>query len=225
MVEAQPSIYIQGIRIDEPITTLTDLLVSAVCLYAFVKLSKHSVRTKTLTYLRYYFLLMCLATLFGGLIGHAFLYALSFSWKLPGWIISMFSVAFIERSAIEYARPHTKKQVGNFLSILNILELITIMTITLSTLNFKWVEFHSGYGLLGVVLPLHLYVYYKTKDRGSLYMILAVAIASVAALLFMNKISLHQWFNYLDISHVVMAIAAYVFYKGALRLQPGIGND
>jgi hypothetical protein len=224
VVQSQPSIYPFGIRIDEPITALTDLLVSAVCFYAFIKLTRHAVQTKTIVCFRYYFLLLSLATLFGGLIGHAFLYALSFSWKLPGWIISMLSVALIERSAIEYARPHIDKRVGKFFLVFNIVELITIMTITFSTLNFKWVEFHSGYGLLAIVLPFHAYTYYKTKDRASAIVIAAVLIACCAALIFMNKISLHQWFNYLDISHVLMAIASYIFYKGAFYLHKNGAN-
>lgn len=162
---------------------------------------------------------MALATFFGGLIGHAFLYAFGFAWKLPGWIISMVGVAFIERSAIDYSRLHIKARVVNFFLVLNIIELVIIMSLTLSSLNFKWVEFHSGYGLLGVVFPFHMYIYLKTKDRGSLLMIVAVGIASVAALIFMTKFSLHTWFNYLDFSHVVMAIGAFVFYKASLRLK------
>jgi len=224
MVELQPSIYILGIRIDEPVTAFTDLIVSAVCLYAFIKLTLRKGHTKTLLYFRFYFLFMSIATLFGGVIGHAFLYTLSFSWKLPGWVISMFSVALIERSAIEYARPHIDKRVGMFFLVFNIIELVTILSITMSTLNFKWVEFHSGYGLLAIVLPFHAYTYYKTKDRGSLTMIVAVLIASCAAIIFMNKISFHTWFNYLDASHILMSVAAFVFYKGALRLQKNIAN-
>jgi hypothetical protein len=224
VVQLQPSIYPFGIRIDEPVTALTDLLVSAVCFYAFIKLTRHTIQTKTIVYFRYYFLLLSLATLFGGLIGHAFLYALSFSWKLPGWIISMLSVALIERSAIEYARPHIDIRVGKFFLVFNIIELATIITITMSTLNFKWVEFHSGYGLLAIVLPFHAYTYYKTKDRASAVVIIAVLIACCAALIFMNKISLHKWFNYLDISHVLMAIASYIFYKGTFYLHKNGAN-
>lgn len=218
MTETQPSVYWLGLRIDEPITTLTDLLVSVVCFYAYYRLSKHPVSNNSLTYFRYYFLLMGLATLLGGLIGHAFLYAFSFSWKLPGWIVSMFSVALIERSAIDYAKPYVTPKIGSFFLRLNIIELITIMSITLYTLNFKWVEFHSGYGLLAIVFPFHAYVYFKTKNIGSKTMMIAVGIASIAALVFMNKISAHVWFNHLDISHTLMAVAAYVFYKGARQL-------
>lgn len=215
----QPSISLFGIRIDEPINTLTDLLVSVVCFYAFYRLTKRKFSAKTFIYFRMYFLLLGLATMFGGLVGHGFLYVFSFAWKLPGWIISMLSVAFIERSSIEHARPLIDPRIGKFFLVLNIIELLTVMTITSYTLNFEWVELHSGYGLLGVVLPFHGYVYYKTRDRGSLIILGAVMIASTAALIFMNEISLHAWFNYIDISHVLVASAAFAFYRGALQLD------
>lgn len=217
---SQPSITLFGIRVDEPVNTLTDLIVSMVCFLVFYHLSKRKEPGKALTYFRLYFLLLGLATFFGGLIGHGFLYIFSFAWKLPGWIVSMLSVAFIERSSIEYARPLIHPRIGKMFLILNIMELVTIMTITIYTLNFKWVEFHSGYGLLAVVLPFHGYVYYKTRDQGSKTILVAVSIACLAALVFMNKFSLHTWFNYIDISHVLMAIAAYIFFKGALMLKP-----
>jgi hypothetical protein len=215
----QPSINIQGIRVDEPMVALTDLLVSTVCLIAFIKLSKLQLPGRAQLYFRLYLLLMCIATCFGGLIGHAFLYALSFAWKLPGWILSMLSVALIERSSIEHAKPFIQPRVAKVFLIINIIELITIMTVTMVSLNFRWVEFHSGYGLLAVVLPFHTYVYYRTKDKGSLLIMIAVGIASGAALFFMNRISFHTWFNYLDISHVLMAVAVFVFYQGAKRLR------
>jgi hypothetical protein len=216
---SQPSISLFSVRIDEPINTLTDLLVSAVCFYAFYQLTKRKLSAKTFVYFRMYFLLLGLATLFGGLVGHGFLYVFSFAWKLPGWIISMLSVAFIERSSIEHARPLIDPRIGKFFLILNILELLTVMTITSYTLNFEWVELHSGYGLLGVVLPFHGFVYFKTRDRGSLIILGAVMIASAAALVFMNQVSLHAWFNYIDSSHVLVAMAAFVFYRGALQLD------
>jgi hypothetical protein len=213
------SVELWGLRIDEPVTALTDLVVSAVCFIAFYKLHNSGLPGKTQMFLRVYFLLMGVATCFGGVIGHAFLYAFSFAWKLPGWIVSMLSVALIERSSIGHAQPFLSKRVGTFFLRLNIVELVTVMTITVWTLNFRWVEFHSGYGLLAIVLPFHLFVYYKTRDRGSLIFIFAVLIASVAALIFMNRISLDRWFNHLDISHTLMAVAGIVFYKGALALR------
>ena len=219
MIAPPTTIDLWGIRIDEPVTALTDLLVSGVCLIIFFQLQRAGLPGKTQKYLRFYFLLMGLATFFGGVVGHAFLYLFGFAWKLPGWIISMLSVALIERASIGHAQPFLKPNVGKFFLGLNILELMTVMTVTIATLNFRWVEFHSGYGLLAIVLPFHLFVYYKTKDRGSLIFIGAVLLASVAALIFMNRISIDKWFNHLDISHVLMAAAAWVFYRGTLVLR------
>lgn len=219
MIASQPSIHLLGLRIDEPVNMVTDLLVTAVCLASYYSLRKKGFQDKTYRYFKLYFLLLGLATLLGGVIGHGFLYLFPFAWKLPGWILSMFSVALIERSSIEYARSLINSRIGKFFLLLNIAELLTVMGITIYTMNFEWVEFHSGYGLLAVVLPFHGFVYLKTKDKGSLYILGGVGIACIAALMFMNEISLHTWFNHIDASHVLVAIAAYVFYRGALQLK------
>jgi hypothetical protein len=197
----------------------TDLIVSAVCLTAYYKLRKKELAGKTQGFFRSYFLLMGLATFFGGVIGHGFLYAFSFAWKLPGWILSMFSIALIERSSIENARPLVDARIGKFFLTLNIIELLTVMTITIYTLNFKWVELHSGYGLLAVVLTFHGFVYLKTRNKGSGNIIIGVGFASMAALIFMNEISPHIWFNHIDLSHVLIAVAAQFFFRGALKLE------
>lgn len=218
----QPSISLLGIRIDEPVNMFTDLIISAVCLIAYYKLTKKKLPGKTHRYFRLYFLLMGLATFFGGVIGHGFLYAFSFAWKLPGWILSMFSIALIERSSIENAKSLIDSRIGKSFLTLNIIELLTVMTITIYTLNFKWVELHSGYGLLAVVLTFHGFVYLKTGNKGSANIIIGVGFASIAALIFMNEISPHIWFNHIDLSHVLLAVAAQFFFRGALRLGNGI---
>jgi len=240
----QPSIDILGIQIDEPVTTFTDLMVSAVCFYAFIKLSRIPVHNKVHLYLRYYFLSMGIATTIGGLIGHGFLYlfntqwhspdifvrALSHifgenllknianPWKLPGWLTSMFSIMLVERASIEYARPLIKPKLGNIFAWVNIIELTTFVIITFLTLNFFFVEVHSAYGLLVVVTSFNLIVYIKTKSKGSKLFLIAVGFSALGALFFMNKWGLSIWFNHFDISHVLMTISAYFFYLGAKKI-------
>ncbi len=215
MVLPQPSIELLGIRIDEPITTITDLVVSAVCFYAFFKLNKISKKIPLHQYLKYYFLSMGMATAIGGLIGHGFFYLFSFYWKLPGWWTSMVAINLIERAVIEYARKYIKPQMARFFAVLNIVELITFMVLTFSTLNFLFVEIHTTYGLLLFVATFSGFIYSKTKSRGSKLFLIAVLFAAISALFFMNEWSAHMWFNYLDISHSLMAISAFLFYKGA----------
>jgi hypothetical protein len=218
MVPPQPSMEIFGILINEPVTTLTDLIVSAVCFYAFFKLSKISQKVPLHQYLKYYFLSMGMATAIGGIIGHAFFYLFSFYWKLPGWWTSMVAINLIERAVIEYARKWVKPKTARFFAILNIIELLTFMILTFSTLNFFFVEVHSAYGLLLFVASFSGFIYFKTKSKGSKLFLIAVLFAAISALFFMNKWSLHMWFNYLDISHTLMAVSAYLFYKGSREI-------
>lgn len=219
MTAPQPSIWIGGVRIDEPVTALTDLMVSAVCIYAFFKLNRLDNTSKVHQFVKYYFLSMSIATAFGGIVGHSFLYAFSFAWKLPGWLTSMFSIALIERAVIEKAKPIISQSLGKFFTWLNIIELSIFVVLTFSTLNFFFVEIHSAYGLLIVTASFSIYTYSKTKNKGSKYFIIGVGFCAISALFFMNEWSLHMWFNYLDISHVFMTIAAIFFYKGALKFN------
>jgi len=213
------SIEVAGIKIMEPVTAATDFLVSFVCLYAFFTLKNTKTNSPTVKLFTYYFLTMALATLYGGLIGHAFLHLFSFSWKVPGWLISMISVALIERAAISHAQPLLKPSIGKFFATLNIIELLTLTTVVLLTLNFFFVEAHAAYGLLVVVFSFELYVYRKTKAEGSRLLLIAVLISAIAATVHLTQLTINPWFNHLDFSHVLMAIAAYVFYLGVRKIN------
>lgn len=213
------TIFLFGIKIDEPIVTLTDLLVSVLCFIFAYKIHSNNKPEKVFTYFKLYFLIMGIATAFGGLIGHAFLYHFNFYWKLPGWITSMLSIMFVERAAIEHTRIQLSKKIVQLLSILNIIEFLTFLTLTIITLNFFFVEFHSGYGLMFVVLSLEGFLYVKTRNKASKFILIGVAFAAVAALFFMNKISIYQCFNHISASHVLMAVAAWFFYLGASKIN------
>ncbi len=219
----QPDIHILGIRLQEPVTTLTDLLVTAVCFYAYWKLNKTSQSGKIIYFKKLYFIMMGFATLFGGLIGHGFQYALSLEWKLVGWISSMVAVMFIERSAIEYTFNLIPSKWHNLLLRLNIAELVIIMFFTIYTLNFKFVEFHAIYGFMVVVFSFHLYIFIKTKNIGSRYMLYGIAVLAGAMFVFNYPIALHIWFNHNDLSHVLMAIASWLFLEASLRFgEPSV---
>ncbi len=208
-----------GFQIMEPVTAATDLLVSGVCLYAFLKIRKGTNNLPSVNLLKYYFLTLAVATAYGGIIGHALQHVLSFGWKVPGWLISMLSIALIERAAILHAKPILRPGIGKFFAILNIIELSVLVSVVLLTLNFFFVEVHAFYGLLIVVSSFELFIYIKIKDEGSKLLLVAVFISALAATVHLTQFSIHIWFNHLDLSHVLMAMAAYVFYLGATKIK------
>lgn len=215
----QPTIEIFDIPIMEPMVTFTDLWITAVCLYALIKLIKLNKKGKVHQYMRWYFGIMALATFLGGILGHAFQYAVGLEWKLPGWLISMLAVMAIERASIMHAQPVINEKFGKFLEVANVVELLTFAVITFSTLNFFFIQVHSAYGLGLVVLPLHFLVYWRTRNEGSRIFFLTVLFATLAAFFYTSEIGIHTWFNHLDVAHTVMAVSMYCFYRGARKLE------
>jgi hypothetical protein len=214
---AQPSIELLGLEIREPVTSLTDLIVAGVCFYAAYRLRKTKSSERAVVYFRYFFLTMGISTTLGGLIGHAFLYAFGFTWKIPGWITGMCSVAFMERAAIMQARSAMKPAFSRFFALMNIIELAAFIIVAVATLNFFFVEIHAAYGLL-VVFLFEYFIRRKTKDAASRLVIFGVLLSAMAAVVHLSKLSVHTWFNYFDLSHLFMAAGAYLFYKGAQQI-------
>lgn len=215
----QPDIFIFGLRVQEPVTTVTDVLVAIVSLYAYWRLQKVAGIGNALRFLKLYFVVIAIAMLFGGLIGHGFIYLLSPAWKIPGWFISMFSVMLIERSSIEHAQHILSPKLGRLFLKANIVELILLMGISAYTLNFLFVQIHLAYGILAVIFPFHLYTYRKTRNKGSRYMLYGVGVLALAAIVFNYPIVLSKWFNQHDFAHVLMIITTILFMYGGLYFE------
>ena len=214
----QPSIEVWGIQIAEPITSITDVLIAVVCIWAYYKIKKTGSKKKEIQYLKIFFVSMSFATAFGGIIGHAFLHYLSFGWKLPAWLTSMISVAFLERSAIQYARNYIPKKLGTFFAYLNIIELITFIIITFSLLEFRWVEYHSAYGILFIVGGFSAYMFYSHRSKASLLFLIGVFFCVISAVVFTQGWGIDKWFNHMDVSHILMCVGAWAFCKGGLEM-------
>lgn len=212
----QPGIDIFGFHLMEPVTVITDFLVAGVCFYAWQKLKKVNHKTQAQFYTQIFMLLMGIAATFGAIFGHGLIHIVHPLWKIPGWFFSMFSVAFIERAAIAQASQVMSKKVASFFLKLNIIELIVLCIITIITIEFKYVEFHSAYGFLIVVLLFHTYNYTKTRNEGSWLMLLNTILLLIAVFIYNYPVIIHTFFNHRDLAHIVMAISIYVIYRATL---------
>lgn len=209
----QPSIDISGITVLEPTTTLTNLMIAAMSFWAYARPRKTGDRSPHTSLIKGFFLFMGYATVMGGLLGHGFLYILGFKGKIPGWLFSMISVAFLERTAIVYTREQIQSDWVRWINYANILELIVFFGIVLFTLEFKYVEMHALYGLGLVVMPLNIWVVAKNKSIVSQWMLWGVLIGIITGVVHTLKLSLHVFFNHADIAHVLMIGSIYCFYR------------
>lgn len=216
MGELQPPIFIGDIRIGEPTTTITDILVAIVCFYAYTKLGKLN-EFPAKKHFRLYFFFLGIATIWGAIITHASIYYLSQPWKVPGWISSTWSVSLLAWAMVEYHSEMIKKWVSA-IKIIILIELAAVMAITIYIVEFKWAGAHSAFGLFLIVTTLAAMSYLKKKDAGSRWMLYGVGVFLLSGITFAAKLSSHTWFNHVDLTHVFLAVAAWIIYRSVAKM-------
>jgi len=219
MIESQPSIWLFDIRVDEPVTVITNLLVTAVCLYAYFQVKNSLDRSKFQRFIKYYFLILGIGVGIGGIAGHGFLYALSPAWKLPGWLMCIFSITLLERAILEKSKFLLSEKLHNFLIWASGVKLVVFMFLTAHFIDFTFVGYHTSLGLVFIVASCSLFTFLKTKNSGSRLYMLGVVVSALSGVVFMNKWGFSMWFNHVDISHVFMSMACYFFYKATVNLN------
>ncbi len=219
----QPSIEVLNIRIDEPITTATDLLLAVICFYAYFRIKKQESSGKVRWYFKYYFLTLGLSTLFGGLLGHAFLYLLAPQWKLVSWIFILLSVALVVHALIELARPLLKPVIIKLIVRFNLLILVIALFFTLWTLAFSPVKYYTIFGMVAIVGSISYFIFHKTGSREVKKFIFAVGLGMISAVVFSYGWGFSPWFNHNDISHLILSGSTLLFYKGAILILDSSG--
>ncbi|MES2760914.1 MAG: hypothetical protein V4677_01860 [Bacteroidota bacterium] len=208
-----PTIYLGDLRIDEPITTVTDFLFIGVCFYAFAKTKQFSAY-KGVNLYRWFFLLTGCSSLIAALIGHAFLYHFGFEAKIYGWVAGIISISFAQFAALHHTRQSISKSTFKTLQIINYLEIVTASILLFVIYSFTVVEIHTAYSLVINVTILECIHYKKTASLLSRNMIIGVGVCVLAVLCHVFKIAFSVWFNHLDLSHIFMAISMYMMYRG-----------
>lgn len=218
LIYLQPSVELWNLRIDEPVTTATDLLMAAICFYVYSRIRKNESTKKIKWYFKYYFLTLGLGTMFGGLLGHAFLYRLAPQWKLVSWIFILISVAMMAHALLELARPLVRPWITRTIGGSNLLLVILVLVYTIWTLAFSGVQLYCIFGMIVIVGSFSFYIFRKTGSRGSAMFLLAVGVGLIPAFIFSFKWGLSPWFNHNDISHLVLSLSVVAFYKGAVLI-------
>ena len=213
-----PTIYFGGLRIDEPITTLTDFIFCAVCFFAFFKTKTLSTE-KAINLYRWFFLLTGLSTFVAAVIGHAFLYHFGVESKIYGWVFGIFGISFAQFAALYHTRHSISPSLFKTLFIICSTEVLLAFVLTFVCWSFIVVEAHTAFGLVLVVTILEYVHYKKTHSDLSIYMIYGVGLAVIAVICHLAKLALSVWFNHIDLSHIFMALSMFMMYRGVAQFK------
>ena len=215
-----PTVYIGNFEWREPVTTLTDFLVGVVCWYAFYKLLIYKgKRTPSYRFFVGYFLCFAIGMTCAAWLGHGLQAYISPRWKIVGWTMSACGLLCMEMASLKGIQDKIAPWLGKLLSLVFFSHFLVFVFLFIHPLysDFKWPQLNSTLALVFLVIPMQLYNFQRSRNRGSLFIALTICYGIVPGLIFQNQISVNKWFNYHDISHVLMALFMYLMMHSVFR--------
>lgn len=191
----------------EPVTVLTDWMITAACFYFAYKLPKSKLTTPFIAF----FILQGLSTLFGG-VAHGFLYEYGITMHQVAWIFAGLAVYALQWS-VQTQLPTVGWQIS--LTVLTTLQFAIFAFFALQPdARFLPVVINTAVALLVFVLPITLYLKSRFQYAWTVFFIKAIGVLALAGIV--NAVGFHpfKWFNGNDISHLVIIASMYFFYRG-----------
>jgi hypothetical protein len=193
-------------------TILTNMFIGAFCLYAFLKLRRYKMSLSSQW--SFFFLFIGISSLVGSLahgahfqLGDDFFRTTVFLMNA----VSLIAIYFCFKAANTWFSMK-KNEPNKYITYLVILWIAILLVISYVKGNFVLIKVHAG-----IVLTYSLIVHIITHKRGfagSAYIAGGILISFLSIVVHSLKWSLHEWFNYKDISHIIMLISLMFIYKG-----------
>ncbi len=203
-----PTVFVGAFEWREPVTCLTDFLVAIVAMYAFYRLQTYrGKKAENFNFYKYYFLCFAIGMTSAAWFGHGLQAYVGPRMKIIGWLMSasgLFCMAMASLKEIEeHLNPVVTRTIRSWLMLQY--AIIVMMMISPAHSNFVITQLNSTVMLIFLILPMQAYHYRVDGSLGSLRIVGAILYGIIPGLVYTNQISVHRWFNYHDISHVLMS--------------------
>ncbi|MBR3291998.1 MAG: hypothetical protein IKI66_07440 [Bacteroidales bacterium] len=210
--------------IQEPMTAATDILIAAVSFYAYFRLRRKwpSPRPHEQLYLLF-FLIMGISTVFGAFLNHAFAYFFppgNYN-LLPNWLTNVLSVCCYPLAIAgraDQVRPLPSRKIWITATLV---ETAAVLALTIWKLSYLYGEIHIAICLYLLSLPLLIRIGKDGHWQEARPAIFAIALMSFIPVILVTKFHIGSFMIDFDISHVVIAIAMYLYYRAGLRWRSG----
>lgn len=124
--------------------------------------------------------------------------------------ISLISIYYFFRGSYWYLSEF--KTTKRWIILLAGVWVVVLLLVTFYQHEFSLIKTHAGIVLI-YSMVVH-YISFRKKDLGSSHIVTGILISFFSIVVHSLKFSIHEWFNYKDISHVIMIISLYFIYKG-----------
>ncbi|HOZ87068.1 MAG TPA: hypothetical protein PL029_04870 [Bacteroidia bacterium] len=206
-------IILSGRQIFEPMVIVTNFILLLISIYCFSQLVKF--RSAYPSQMAWFIIIMGVSGCFGA-AAHAMHYQYGKTIFNVIFFISntlnLMAIYFCFKGSYTYSsltgKPLNKKFSAFVLAWVGVLVIITLINNT-----FLLIKIHAGIALV-YSLIVHYMGYKKNNDRGSRVVVTGIGISFLSIVVHSLHISLHEWFNYKDIAHVIMIVALIIIYRG-----------
>ncbi len=199
----------------EPVTVLTDILLSIFCIYFYNKLNFPGNKATLGKYWRFFFLFMGISTFIAAIAHGCKAYfsnqVFYFIWMAMN-ISSIPSAYYLLKATIELSE--FTDQLKRRLTTISLAAMLLLTVLTVYINNFALIKVNAGIVIL-LALVRHYHTY-KKGYQGSGYIVFGFAFSLSSIVVHTTQYSLHEWFNFKDISHVIMNISLYIIFTGVL---------
>ncbi len=223
-----------GVPIMRPNNLLTNQVVGiAGAILSYLIWKKNVWKDPYLTSWQWFFLLVGLGGALGG-IAHGFNYDFpetrhTFIHKLA-WTVGGIGLFMGERACISFLPSKGVRKV--LMGVVTVKLVFYLCYLYYSQIfqkgnfnHFDIVRYNTAFALLGIILTTHIYSLIRDNNSGSWYVIGGILSLIPVIFIYNYKISLHQWFDFNDISHFIEIICIVCIYLGVVKGYPGIHSS
>jgi len=175
--------FLNDILIEEPMGVLTNLLLVILAWYFAGRLFKQGSSWPIM-----FFLFIGLAHLAGSM-AHGFFYIFGESMHLAGWLISGTALFFLEWAIISGSAK------WSWLRWISLLKLISFAILAFQVRDFLIVNINFGIGMIGMLLPIEIAEFRRTRSASSLWFLRALVFLLLPAVVSITRFSPHNYFT------------------------------
>ncbi|MGL5889604.1 MAG: DUF6962 family protein [Bacteroidia bacterium] len=216
MLQYSTEIAAGSIVIRDPVTVVTNVMMFTAALIAWRKLIRNDITFYPARIWRWFFAGVSIASLIGVIV-HGFSFYTPDNVHLAIWLtmglVQSAGVSGAQLATVQHYAPKKLRLVQGF--IIGQLVITTIVLISFQT--YSVVKYHLAVGLLPLLF-WHLYQYAKGKQSG-LWIALGIIVAGITGAVHGLKLSLSLWFNYNDISHILVIVSVWLMLKGVVLIN------
>jgi hypothetical protein len=213
------AIHIGSFILSEPVTAVSDLLLSAFCISRVIVFQKYRSPDSALSFWQLFFLLMGVSSSVGVIV-HGLRFYQSETVHYNTWM----GMSVISGIAIYFAQMATSRSIlresknGTLLRIIAQVQVVLFLILMILFRNYNVVKIQVAAGMVPVMI-IHFYAFRKGMI-GSAWLATGIAVSFFSAVVHTLKLSIDdRWFNFNDVSHVFIGTSFALISYGIIIRQ------